>query len=129
VAALLTGLVVGLVGVVLTYASLRGCELVRGTQTCGGPGLLVLVAILGLMVLLGSVVLGLLDLPQSRSTSFPAVVVLAVVLLLTPTGRLFSPWTLPAVPAVGAAAYVLALWVTTAFVEPRPEKGPKIDVR
>jgi hypothetical protein len=34
-----------------------------------------------------------------------------------------------AVPVVGAAAYVLASWVTTAFVEPRPQKGPEIDAR
>lgn len=129
VAALVTGLVVGLVGVALTYASLRGCELVRGTQTCGGPGVIVLVVILVLMVLLGGVVLAVLGLPESRSTSFLAVGVLAVVLLLSPTDRLYSAWMLLVVPVLGAAAYVLAHWVTTAFVEPRPEKGPEIDVR
>jgi hypothetical protein len=129
VAALVTGVVVGLVGVGLTYVSLQGCEAVRGTQTCGGPGLFVLLVILVLMVFLGGVVLAVLGLPESRSTSFLAVGVLAVVMLLTPTDALFSSWMRLVVPVLGAAAYVLAYWVTSAFVEPRPEKGPEVDVR
>ena len=129
VAALVTGLVVGAAGVALTYLSLRGCEAVRGTQTCGGPGLLLLVVFLVLMVLLGGVVLAVLGLPDSRSTSFLAIGVLCVVVLLAPTDRLFSAWMFLLVPLVAAAAYVLAHRVTTTFVEPGPEKGPEVDVR
>jgi hypothetical protein len=129
VAALVTGLVVGLVGAGLTYLSLRGCEAVRGTETCGGPGLFLLVVILVLMVLVGGVVLALLGLPDSRSTSFLAVGVLCVVVLLALSDRLFSAWMFLVVPLLTAAAYVLAHRVTTTFVEPRPQKGPEVDIR
>ncbi|QWZ07476.1 hypothetical protein KRR39_18835 [Nocardioides panacis] len=129
VAALVTGALVGLAGALLTYLSLRGCEAVRGTESCGGPGLLLLVVILGLMVLLGSVVLAALRVSEPRGTSLLAVGVLAVVVLLVPQEALFSAWTFLAVPVMGAAAYALARWVTHLHVETPPERGPAHDVR
>lgn len=129
VAALVTGIVVGLFGVALTALSLRGCEAVRGTQSCGGPGAFLLVVILALMVLLGAVVLAALGVSESGSTSFLAVGVLCVVVLLVLADRLFTAWMFVVIPLVTAGAYVLAHWVTTTFVEPRPEKGPEVDVR
>jgi hypothetical protein len=129
VAALVTGALVGLAGVLLTSLSLRGCEAVRGTESCGGPGVLLLVVILGLMVLLGSVVLAVLHVSEPRGTSLLAVGVLAVAVLLVPQGALFSAWTFLAVPVVGAAAYALARWVTHLHVETPPERGPAHDVR
>src|SRR5688500_1887790 len=41
-AALAVGALIGLLAVLLTFASLKLCELVRGTDSCGGPGLLLL---------------------------------------------------------------------------------------
>jgi hypothetical protein len=129
-AALLSGLVVGVLGALLTYLSSRGCDAVRGTKSCGGgPGLLLLVAILALMVLLGAVLLAALRLPDARATSFLGVGVLTVVVMLTLMDQLFSPWMFLVVPVVGAAAYVLAHGVATAFIEPGPEPGPEHDVR
>jgi hypothetical protein len=129
-AALLTGVLVGVVGVLLTYASLRGCDAVRGAKSCGGgPGLLLLVVILGVMVVLGAVVLTALRVAEPRSTSFLGIGVLAVVALLALTDRLSSAWMLLVVPAVTGAAYVLAHRVATAFIEPSPEPGPEHDVR
>ena len=113
----------------LTYLSLRGCEAVRGTETCGGPGIFLLVAILALMVLLGGVLLAVLHVSEPRGTSLLAVGVLAVVVLLVPQDALFSAWTFLAVPVVGAAAYALARWVTHLHVETPPERGPAHDVR
>ena len=129
VAALVTGALVGLAGALLTYLSLRGCETVRGTETCGGPGIFLLVAILALMVLLGGVLLAVLHVSEPRGTSLLAVGVLAVVVLLVPQDALFSAWTFLAVPVVGAAAYALARWVTHLHVETPPERGPAHDVR
>jgi hypothetical protein len=129
-AALLTGVLVGVVGVLLTYASLRGCDAVRGAKSCGGgPGLLLLVVILGVMVVLGAVVLTALRVAEPRSTSFLGIGVLAVVALLALTDLLSSAWMLLVVPAVTGAAYVLAHRVATAFIEPSPEPGPEHDVR
>jgi hypothetical protein len=129
IAALVTGLVVGVFGTLLTYVSLHGCDALKGTESCGGTGLFLLVIILVLMVLLGGVVLAVFKLPEPRSTSFLAVGVLAVVVLLTLVEQLFSAWMFLVVPVIGAASYVLSHWVTTTFIEPRPEKGPEHDVR
>jgi len=111
-AALLGGLVVGAAGAGLTWVSLTGCDAIRGTESCGGAGVLVILVILVLMVLLGGLVLALLHLNDAKATSFLAVGVLFVVVLLT-----------------SGAAFVLAHWVTATFVEPQPEKGPAHDVR
>jgi hypothetical protein len=130
VAAVLTGVVVGLLGAALTVGSLRGCDAVRGTESCGGgPGLLLLVVILALMVVLGALLLTLMRQTNARAASFLGVGVLAVVVLLTPQDQLFSAWMFLVVPVLAAAGYLLANWVTTAFVEPRPERGPEHDVR
>lgn len=127
-AAGVVGLVVGAAGTALTYAALRGCEVVRGTESCGGPGLFVLVAILILMVLGGAVLLKLLGLSEPNGTSFLAIGVTTVVLLVALMESLFSPWMFLAVPVICAASYVLAEWVTTRFVEPT-EHEPGVDVR
>jgi hypothetical protein len=128
-AALLGGLVVGAFGAGLTWVSLAGCDAIRGTESCGGPGVLVIFVILVLMVLLGGLLLALLHLDDARATSFLAVGVLFVVVLLTPQDALFSPWMFLVIPLTSAAAFVLAHWVTATFVEAQPEKGPTHDVR
>ncbi len=128
VAAVLTGLLVGLFGAGLTYASLQGCDAVRGTHSCGGPGVFLLLAVLVLMVLAGGLLLAWFRVSEPRSTSFLAVGVTAVVVLVALMEELFSGWMFLAVPAIGAAAYSLAHWVTTRFVE-TVEPGPDHDVR
>lgn len=128
VAAVLTGLVVGLGGAVLTYGGLQGCELLRGTDSCGGPGLLLLVAILVVMVLAGATLLAWLGVSEPRGTSFLGVGITAVVAMVALLEALFSPWMFVAVPVLAAAAYLLAEWVTTRFVEERDD-GPGVDVR
>jgi hypothetical protein len=129
-AAVATGLLVGVAGALLTYLSLRGCEAVRGTESCGGGGgLLLLVVILVLMVFLGGFVLSLWDVGDARATSFLAVGVLCVTVMLTLMQQLFSPWMFLVLPVLSMLAYLLAHWVTTAFIEPTPEKGPQHDVR
>jgi hypothetical protein len=80
-------------------------------------------------VLFGGLVLAVLHLDDARATSFLAVGVLCVVVLLTPEDALFSPWMFLVVPLVSGAAFVLAHWVTATFVEPKPENGPAHDVR
>jgi len=128
IGAAVTGVLVGLFGAGLTYASLQGCEAVRGTKSCGGPGVLLLVAILVLMVLLGGLLLTLFKVSDARSTSFLAVGVTTVVVLVTLMEELFSPWMFLIVPVISAASFSLARWVTTRFVEPA-ERGPTHDVR
>ncbi len=118
-AAVLTGVVIGLATVGLTWASQRGCHAVRGTSACGGgPGFLLLLAITVAMVFLGAALLRLLSVPDPGSTSFLAVGLLAVVVLLFFVGVIFSWWMAIVVPLCAAATYALSHWVTATFAEP-----------
>jgi hypothetical protein len=115
-AAVLTGLLVGAAGTLLTYGALRGCETLTGTGSCGGgPGLLLLVAIFAVMVLLGGALLKLWAVGEPQSTSFLAVGITAVMVMLTLLEAVFSAWMFVAVPLVSMAAYWAAHWVTTRF--------------
>lgn len=118
VAAALTGLVVGAAGGAATYGAMEGCEAVRGVSTCGGaPGFFILVAILALMVLLGSVLLKAFRVSDPGSTSFLAVGVVAVVAMLVLLDVIFSPAMFVVIPVLSALAFLLAHWVTTRFDE------------
>ncbi len=123
------GLLVGLAGVGLTWATLRGCEALRGTSSCGkGPGLLLLLAIAVVMVLLGTVLLRLLRVPEPGGTSFLGASIVGVVALVALLEVVFSPWMVVVIPLVAAIAFGLAQWVTTRFAEDT-EQGPGHDVR
>jgi hypothetical protein len=124
----LVGLLVGLGGALLTFGGLQGCELVRGTESCGGPGLLLLVAIVAVMVLTGGLLLAWLGVSDPRSTSFLGVGITCVVAMVALMETLFSAWMFVAVPVVTAASFLLAGWVTTRLVE-QLDDGPGVDVR
>ncbi|HLN78355.1 MAG TPA: hypothetical protein VK204_15000 [Nocardioidaceae bacterium] len=116
VAAAVTGLVVGVVGGAATWAAMAGCEAVRGVSTCGGaPGFFILVAIVVLMILLGTLLLKAFKVGDPGSTSFLAVGVVTVVAMLTLLDVILSPWMFVVIPVLSAAAYLLAHWVTTRF--------------
>ncbi|HEY0772881.1 MAG TPA: hypothetical protein VGD51_02275 [Nocardioidaceae bacterium] len=115
-AAGLTGLLVGAAGAAGTYGAMAGCEVVRGVSTCGGaPGFLILVAIVALMVLLGAGLLKAFRVKDTGSTSFLAVGIVTVLVMLLLLDAIFSVWMFAVIPALTAAAYLLAHWVTTRF--------------
>jgi hypothetical protein len=116
-AAAATGLVVGTLGVLLVWLAGVGCEAVRGTSSCGGgPGLLVLVVVLGVLAWTGSVLLRAFAVPEAGSTSVLAVGILAVLVMVFLLGSLDEWWTAVAVPVASVVAYGAAWWVTTAVV-------------
>jgi len=117
-ASAVTGLIVGGLMVGLTVAALRGCEAIRGTSTCGGPGLLLLIIILVLLVMIGQVLLKAFQVPDPGSTSFLAVGLMAVIALLFLIDVILDWQMTIVIPLVGVAAFLLSHWVTTAFVEP-----------
>lgn len=118
VAAALTGLVVAVAGGAATYGGLAACEAARGVSSCGGgPGFLVLVAILALMILLGTALLRAFGVRDPGSTSFLAVGIVAVVVMLVLLDVVLSPWMFVVIPALTAAAFLVAHWVTTRFDE------------
>jgi hypothetical protein len=117
VAAVSTGVLVGLVGVVLAFLAGRGCESVRGVGSCGGIGLLALLVIVAVQVVLGAVLLQLWRISDPTSTSFLGVGLVAVFVLLFLLGSLESGWMFVVVPVLSALAFLLSLWITTSFVE------------
>ncbi|MGZ5404831.1 MAG: hypothetical protein ACXWDL_09290 [Nocardioides sp.] len=117
-ASIVTGVLVGLLTVGATWGSLRLCEVVRGTPSCGNPGFFVLLAIMVAMVLIGRALLRAFSVPDPGSTSFLAMGLVAVVALLFLVDLLFLWWMVLVIPAVSLAAYALAHWVTTWFAEP-----------
>ena len=117
VAAAITGLLVGLALVGATAGALRGCEAVQDTATCGSAGFPLLVAIVVLMVVLGSVLLRMFRVPDPGSTSFLAVGLVSVVALLFLIEVIDSWWMVIAIPAISVASYLLSHWVTTTFIE------------
>lgn len=115
-AAVASGIVVGLLMVGLTFGASRGCEAVRGTSSCGGGlGLTALVLILAAAIVVGGWLLRSFGVADGGSTSFLAVGIVAVVVLLLLVDVLDAWWMVLAIPAVGAAAYALAHWLTTTF--------------
>jgi hypothetical protein len=114
-AAFLVGAVVGLLGCVLTYVGLQGCELVTGTDSCGGPGLLVLVVILALMIVAGAAALRALRVPEAGNVSFLGVGIMTAIVLLFLIDYLYDPWMFAVVPALTAISYAVARWITTLY--------------
>jgi hypothetical protein len=117
-AAVVTGAVVGLVMVGLSAGSLHVCTGLRGTPSCGKPGILVLLAITAGAILLGSALLRLTGVKAHGSTSFLGVGLLVVLILLALLPVLDEWWVVIAVPALSAATFAAAWWLTTTYAEP-----------
>ncbi len=120
-AAAVAGVVIGLLMVGMTAGSLQACEAVRGTSTCGGYGVPILIVIMAALIAIGGFLLRLFHVPDPVSTSFLAVGMVAVIALLFLLDFLLSVWMLLVIPLIAVAMYLLAYWVTTAFVEPAKE--------
>src|SRR6478752_2859022 len=118
-AVLATGVVVGLVVVGLTWLSLRTCEAVQGTTSCGTAGYPMLGLVLVLAVLAGSTLLRLAQVPDPVSTSLLAVGCAAVIALVFLIDHLDQPAMVIVIPLVCAATFAGAHWLTTAVIEPR----------
>ena len=116
-AALVVGALIGLLAVLLTFASLKLCELVRGTDACGGPGLLLLVATLVILTYAGGWLLRGFGIDDPGSTSFLAVGLLAVTAMLFFLDVIYSWWMVLVIPLVAMATYALSWWVTTRYVD------------
>lgn len=116
-AAIVTGAVVGLLAVGLNFAALAACDLIRGTTSCGGPGVLLLVAILILITYIGGWLLRGFHVQDAGSTAFLAVGLLTVVVMLFLVEALFSAWMVVVIPLLSVAAFVASWKLTTSFAD------------
>ena len=115
--AIVTGILVGAATVGLTWGSLKLCELVRGASSCGGTGLFLLLLILVAMIFLGAGLLRFFGVDDAGSTSFLAIGLLTVVVLLFLVDLLFNWWMIVVIPCVTLLTYTLSAWVTSSFVD------------
>jgi hypothetical protein len=120
-AVVVTGLVVGLVVVGLTWLSLRTCEAVQGTTSCGTAGYPMLGLVLVLAVLAGGTLLRLAQVPDPVSTSLLAVGCAAVIALVFLIDHLDQPAMVVVIPLVCVATFAGAHWLTTAVIEPQKD--------
>ena len=117
IAVAFTGIVVGLVGVVLSFGASQGCEAVRGVGSCGGTGLFALLAVLIIEVVLGGILLKGFGITDPTSTSFLGVGLVAVLALLFFLSSLDSIWMLLVIPVLTGITFLISWWVTETFVE------------
>ncbi|GAA1443653.1 hypothetical protein GCM10009641_60870 [Mycobacterium cookii] len=129
-AAAVTGVVVGVLAVLLAWLAGAGCSAVRGTSSCGGAtGLPLLLAGLVLLAWAGSLLLRALGVADARSTSVLAVGIMAVLVMVFLLGSLDEWWALVAVPLAAAVGYGASWWVTSSVVGDNGEAPVPRDVR
>lgn len=130
-AVLVVGAVVGLAAVALTFVSLQLCELVTGTDSCGGPGLVVLLAVVVLMILGGAAALRMLGVSEPGGLSFLGVAMFVAVCLVALLPNLLEVWMIVVAPVVSAITFWIAHWIVTRFDEDllQEDGPPSHDVR
>jgi len=126
-AAVLTGLISGLICVLLAKGADAGCDAIRDEDSCGGGlGLLALVAILAIEVLIGANLLKAWKVADPFSTSFLGVGLVAMVSMLFFLNVLDSNKMLVVIPLITAVSFLISWWVTVRFVE-EPDEEPEAD--
>ncbi|SEC15271.1 hypothetical protein SAMN04489844_1780 [Nocardioides exalbidus] len=127
VAAVVTGLVVGLLAVALAWLAGVGCDAARGTTSCGGAiGFPVLVAVVAILAWAGTLLLRTLRVVDAGSTSLLAVGVLAVLVMVFLLGSLDTWWAVVAVPVLAAASYA-GSWLLTHAVADSEVTEPVVE--
>jgi hypothetical protein len=127
IASVVTGVLIGLVIVGLTFLSSRGCELVRGSGSCGAVGLPLLIAIMALGVLLGAVLLKAWQVSDPLSSSFLAVGLVAVLAMLFLLPSIDEWWMVIVIPVLGALTFLLAWWVTRTFIDTEDDEAEETE--
>lgn len=112
------GMLVGVSAVVLVALGMRACDVIRDSPSCGGPGLLMLIAIVVALIAIGRALLGFVRVPDPFTVSFLGVVVALVIVLAGFVEQTFSAWMWLVMPLLGAATFTLCHLVLTASAKP-----------
>lgn len=113
----LVGLLAGFALVFATNATLRACDAAKGTSSCGGPGLFLLLAIL-LLILVGSrSLLKLWGFDDAGTVAFLGLGLTAIVALLFLTAHLLSITMVLVIPALCVATFLIGGWLATTMAE------------
>jgi hypothetical protein len=120
IAAALAGLVCGVVVTALVWAGQRGCDAVRGRPTCGGYGVVMLVAIIVTCYLVGVVLLKAFDVDDPGVTAFFGVALPLLVVLGFLLDDVFEGWMAVAIPLLTAVCFVLSAYLARALEAANP---------
>ena len=107
-ASTVTGAVVGLLVTALAALALAIFSAVRGTATGGGWGLLALAAIPAVAVVVGTRLLAYARIREAGTTSLVGVLLAVILVLAALIDPVYTRWAWLIVPAVGAAACLVA---------------------
>lgn len=118
-AAAITGLVVGGFLALATYGALNLCSTVRGASTCGGRAGFPLLLAIGLVAVVGGgTLLRAFGVTSPMGDSFLAVALVVVLTVLFLNDHYGAWWMILVVPALSIAAFLLAHWVSTTYIDP-----------
>ena len=115
VASLVVGAVVGLLGAALTVGALQTSDAITGTDSCGGPGLLVVLVVVVVMVMAGTALLRAFGVNEPGGLSFLGVAIFVAFCLVFLLEQLLEPWMLVVGPVLCALGYGTAHWVVNRF--------------
>jgi hypothetical protein len=116
-----SGCLVGIGAVVLVALGVRACDAWRDTTSCGGPGLLMLVAIVVALVLLGSVLLAYVHVPHPVLVSLLGVTLAALTILFGFVEDTSSVWMWLVMPLLGAGSFALGHLVLSTAAKPEDD--------
>jgi hypothetical protein len=121
VGAAASGSLVGFGSVVLGSLGMRACDSLGDSPSCGGPGLLLLVGIVVALVVLGSVLLAYVNVPQPALVSLLGVTLAGVTVLFGLVEGTSSVWKWLAMPLLGAGSFALSHLVLSTAAKPEPD--------
>ena len=106
----------------LVWGGERGCDAARGRPTCGGYGLLMLIAIIVICYLVGLVLLKAFDVRDPGVTAFFGITLPLLVVLVFLLDDVFDTWMAYAVPLLVAVGFVVSAYLARALeaANPRP---------
>lgn len=114
-AAAIVGAVSGLLAVLLVLLAERGCDMARGRPSCGGVGLVMLVAIIVACLVLGALLMRLLHVRDPGLVAFFGVSLAVIFIMLFLIDQVFSGWMLLVIPLLAAATFAVSALLTQAL--------------
>ena len=104
--------IVGLIGLML-----QACDSARGTTSCGGPGLFVLLAILALITVGATRLLRIWGFTDAGTVAFLGIALTGIVVLVFLTTHLQSLGMVLVIPMITMFAFLISDWVSATMSE------------
>jgi hypothetical protein len=116
-AAVMIGAIVGAFMALAVWFSGTVSQWTRGTSSLGDKGAIILIAVFALAIILGGYLLRLAAARSPFTISFLGSALVAVLSMLFLTDVFAHAWGVIIVVILSAAAYALAYWVTTNYID------------